>query len=62
VTDDQDVPTLLTVGDRLSAAGLSDDRIVEHLGAGRLRVDGQLVEDLDATAPAGSRIVMWGSD
>jgi hypothetical protein len=47
------------VRDRLTAAGLSDERIEEHLTAGRLRVDGELVTDLDTPAPAGTRVVVW---
>ena len=58
VTDDEPVPT--TVRDRLTAAGLSSERIAEHMTAGRVRVDGQLVTDLDTPAPAGTRVVAWG--
>ena len=58
VTDDEPAPT--TVRDRLTAAGLSDERIAEHLQAGRVRVDGELVTDLDTPAPAGTRVVVWG--
>jgi hypothetical protein len=50
------------VRDRLIAAGLSESWIAEHLAAGRVRVDGELVADFDATAPAGNRVVVWGSD
>ena len=57
VTDDQPAP--LTVRDRLTAAGLSDERIEEHISTGRVRVDGELVTDLDAPAPAGTRVVIW---
>jgi hypothetical protein len=57
VTDDE--PTLATVRDRLTAAGLSDERIEQHMEAGRVRVDGELVTDLDAPAPAGTRVVVW---
>jgi hypothetical protein len=56
VTDDEPIPT--TVRDRLTAAGLSDDRITEHVTAGRVRVDGELVEDLDQAAPSPARIVL----
>ena len=48
VTDDEPAPT--TVRDRLTAAGLSDERIEQHMTAGRVRVDGELVTDLDARA------------
>ena len=54
-----DEPTLTTVRDRLTAAGLSDERIAQHMTAGRVRVDGDLVTDLDAPAPAGTRVVIW---
>ena len=57
VTDDEPAPT--TVRDRLTAAGLSDERIEQHMTAGRVRVDGELVTDLDAPAPAGTRVVVW---
>jgi len=38
------------VRDRLTAAGLSDERIEQHMTAGRVRVDGELVTDLDTPA------------
>jgi hypothetical protein len=58
VTDhDESAPT--TVRDRLNAAGLSGERIEQHMTAGRLRVDGELVADLDAPAAAGTRVVIW---
>ena len=57
VTDDE--PTPATVRDRLTAARLSDERIEQHMEAGRVRVDGELVTDLDAPAPAGTRVVVW---
>jgi hypothetical protein len=57
VTDDEPTPT--TVRDRLTAAGLSDERIEQHMTAGRVRVDGELVTDLDALAPVGTRVVIW---
>jgi hypothetical protein len=47
------------VRDRLAAAGLSDSRIDEHMTAGRLRVDGELVTDLDTPAPPPARVVLW---
>jgi hypothetical protein len=52
-------PAPTTVRDRLTAAGLSDERIAEHMTAGRVRVDGELVTDLDAPAPVGTRVVVW---
>ena len=57
MTEDQPAPT--TVRDRLTAAGLSDDRIEEHMTAGRVRVDGEPVTDLDTPAPAGTHVVVW---
>ena len=60
MTDDQlDWPAPTTVRDRLTAAGLSDERIADHMSAGRVRVDGELVTDLDTPAPAGTRVVVW---
>ena len=58
VTDDEPTPT--TVRDRLTAPALSAERIEQHMTAGRVRVDGELVTDLDAPASAGTRVVVWG--
>jgi hypothetical protein len=58
VTDDEPTPT--TVRDRLTTAGPSTERIEQHMTAGRVRVEGELVTDLDAPAPAGTRVVVWG--
>jgi len=41
------------VRDRLSTGGLSDERLE------RVRVDGELVSDVDTPAPAGTRVVIW---
>jgi hypothetical protein len=57
VTDVEPAP--MTVRDRLTAAGLSDGRIAQHMTAGRVRVDGELVTDLDTPAPAGTRVAVW---
>ena len=57
VTDDEPTPT--TVHDRLTAAGLSEGRIAEHMTAGRVHVDGELAASLNAPAPVGSRVVIW---
>jgi hypothetical protein len=57
VTDSEPTPT--TVRDRLTAAGLSHERIQQHVTAGPVRVDGELVTDLDTPAPAGTRVVVW---
>jgi hypothetical protein len=54
VTDDE-----RTVRDCLLAAGLSPERIEEHTTAGRVRLDGFEVTDLDTPAPAGTRVVIW---
>ena len=54
-----DYPAPTTVRDRLAAAGLSDSRIDEHMTAGRVRVDGELVTDLDTPAPPPPRVVLW---
>ncbi len=53
-----DDPAPTTVRDRLAAAGLSDSRIGQHMTAGRLRVDGELVTDLDTPAPPPARVVV----
>jgi hypothetical protein len=45
--------------DRLTKAGLSDERIAQHTTAGRVRVDGELITDLHAPAPAGTRVGVW---
>jgi hypothetical protein len=47
------------VGDRLTAAGISAERIEQHMTAGRVRVDGEPVTDLDPPAPSGTRVVTW---
>jgi hypothetical protein len=57
VTDDE--PTPATVRDRLTTAGLSAERIEQHMTAGRVRVDGELVTDLDTPAPTGTRVAIW---
>ena len=52
MTDDQAAASKL---DRLVAAGLSPERIEQHMTASRVRVDGEPVDDLDAPAPAETR-------
>ena len=52
-------PEIPTVIDRLVAAGLLQERIEQHLTAGRVRVDGELVTDLDRPAPPPARVVLW---
>ena len=56
VTDSGPTPT--TVRDRLTAAGLSDERIEQHMTAGRVRVDGELVTDPYQPASPPARIVI----
>jgi hypothetical protein len=51
VTDEQPAPGDLRVFYRLLAAGLTRERIEEHLAAGRIRVDGELVTDPYRPAP-----------
>ena len=57
VTDER--PEIPTVFDRLAGAGLSQARIEQHLTAGRVRVDGELVTDPDRPAPPPARVVLW---
>jgi hypothetical protein len=59
VVIDEPAPTTPTVHDRLTKAGLSDERIAQHTTAGRVRVDGELITDLHAPAPAGTRVGVW---
>jgi hypothetical protein len=47
-----------TVGARLVAAGLSPERIAQHLAAGFVVVDGRVVKDLSESAPWPQRIVI----
>jgi hypothetical protein len=48
----------LRVVDRLRRAGLSDERIQQHLGGGAIRVDGEQVTDLDRPAPQPARPII----
>ena len=57
VTDER--PEIPTVFDRLVGAGLSQERIEQHLAAGRVRVDGEPVTDPDRPAPPPARVVLW---
>jgi hypothetical protein len=59
VTDEQPGSGDLRVFDRLLAAGLTLERIEEHLAAGRVRVDGELVTDPDRPAPPPARVVLY---
>jgi hypothetical protein len=52
-------PAALTVLDRLTAAGLSEEQIAEHMSVGRGRVAGEHVSDRDTPAPTGTRAVVW---
>ncbi|CAA9364759.1 MAG: hypothetical protein AVDCRST_MAG68-5073 [uncultured Gemmatimonadetes bacterium] len=47
-----------SVRNRLRSAGISEDRIVEHAAAGRVRLDGEPA-GLDQPAPAGTRVNLW---
>jgi hypothetical protein len=51
-----------TVLDRLTAAGLSDDRARDHLDAGLVRVDGQVADGPGHPAPPPSRVVIDGAE
>lgn len=57
VTDEQ--PADPCVFDRLLAAGLSLKRVEEHLTAGRVQLDGELVTDPYTPAPTGTRVTLW---
>jgi hypothetical protein len=48
----------ITVVDRLLAAGLSPERAEEHLRAGRVEVNGELVTDPYRPAPPPARLVL----
>lgn len=50
-----------TVFDRLTAAGLSQERIEQHLGAGRVELDGVTVTDPYTPAPKPARLVLVAS-
>jgi hypothetical protein len=49
-----------TVRSRLQASGIGDERIALHHAAGRLRLDGEPVTDLDQPAPPPTRVVIAG--
>jgi hypothetical protein len=57
MTDER--PHVPTVLDRLVVAGVSQQRIEQHLTAGRVRVDGELVTDPFRPAPPPARVVLW---
>ncbi len=59
MTDNDLEPSEVCVFVRLRAAGLSLERIEQHMTAGRVRVDGELVTDPYAPAPPGTRVVLW---
>jgi hypothetical protein len=48
--------------DRLTAAGLADDRARAHLAAGLVRVDGEVADGPDHPAPPPSRVVIDGAE
>jgi hypothetical protein len=55
VTDDQPAASDVRVFDRMLAAGMSIERIEQHLAAGRVRLDGECVTWGDAHR-AGARL------
>jgi hypothetical protein len=57
--DEPSTGAAVHVVDRLLAAGLSVERIEQHLAARRVRVDGELVTNPDTPAPVPARIVLW---
>lgn len=44
-----------TVRSRARAAGISDESMAQHLDDGLVRLDGEVVTDLDQLAPEGTR-------
>jgi len=56
MSDEQHQP-VPTVRSRLAGV-LSEDRVSEHLGDATLRLDGQIVVDLDMPAPAGTHLII----
>jgi hypothetical protein len=46
--------------DRLVAAGLSQERIEQHLSAGSVQVDGEPATDPHQPAPPPARIIITG--
>ncbi len=55
----EETPPVPTVRDRLRY--LSDERVTEHLAAGRIRVDGERVDDLAAAASEPARVTLFPS-
>lgn len=53
------IPTVL---DRLTTAGLSDERARAHLAAGLVRVDGRVAEGPEHPAPPPLRVVVDGAE
>jgi hypothetical protein len=49
---------MVTVLDRLTAAGLSRESIDRHLAADGITLDGAVVTDLDTPAPPPARVVL----
>jgi hypothetical protein len=52
------VTDVVTVLDRLLAAGIDEARAAEHLRSGRVEVDGHLVSDPQYPAPPPARVVL----
>jgi hypothetical protein len=57
---DNVAPVVPTVRERLLAAGISPEKIADHFAAGAVRLDGELVTDLDQSAPPGTRPLFAG--
>jgi hypothetical protein len=55
------MPDTPTVRDRLTAAGVSPESVEAHFRAGRIRVDGEPVTDLDGAAAPPARVVLAGT-
>ncbi len=58
VTEPETTPT---VRDRMLTAGIPEERINMHLAAGRIRLDGERVDDLTLAAAPPSRVTVAGS-
>jgi hypothetical protein len=58
MTDEQAATDVVTLFDRMTAAGISQDSIERHLAAGRVHVDGERVTDPYHPAPKPAVIVL----
>ena len=61
VSDEQQEQATPTVRSRLAGV-LSEERVARHLRNRALRLDGEVVTDLDTPAPTGTRLVVGGSE